>query len=113
MAYGRKWKPSKTQAREFAQKMGEIEQFCSENGISNSYSNDSYYFTLNGTSYRVSNHSVESSYKNSGGKYHQDGRNDETVYIHASKKRIMEIYTNLQNGLQLDNKGNVKAIARD
>ena len=112
MAYGR-WKPSKSAAIEFAQKMGEIDAFCNENGISASRSNDSYYFTLNGKNYRVSNHSIEASnakaYDWKGEqireKYHDDVRDDETVYIHASKTRIIEIYNDLKNGYELDGRG--------
>lgn len=54
-----KWRPSKTAKREFAEKMEEIEKFCTEHGISASASKDSYYFVLNGKNYRVSNHSIE------------------------------------------------------
>ena len=62
---------------------------------------DSYYFTINNQKYRVSNHTVEASnsaafdsttgtYKRS--LYHPDGREDDTVYIHAGKTRIIEIF---------------------
>lgn len=113
MAYGRKWKPSKTKAREFAQEMEEIEMFCIENKIEKSRAGDSYYFNIDGTNYRVSNHSIEASnrraYDSDGNKirekYHADGRDAETVYIHASKTRIVEIYTDLQNGWKLDGRG--------
>ena len=33
MGYHRKWKPSKTAAREFAGTMDKIKSFCYENGI--------------------------------------------------------------------------------
>ena len=46
--YKYKWKPSKTKAKEFAKTMQEIDSFCQENGISQSLSSDSYYFTING-----------------------------------------------------------------
>lgn len=104
MAY--KWKPSKSAARAFAQQMREIEDYCIENNISSSYNNDSYYFTINGQNYRVSNHSVEASRRNSGGKYHQDGRSDEVIYIHASKSRLIEIHQALLRGEKLDGNGN-------
>ena len=97
-----KWKPSKAAKRDFAEKMKEIEVFCEKNNISQSSRGDSYYFTINGINYRVSNHSVESSPK-----WHC-GRRDDTVYIHASKTRIIEIYNNLRKGLKLDGKGNIK-----
>lgn len=106
-AYGRKWKPSKTAAREFSQKMNEIDKFCKDNNISQSLSSDSYYFTINGQEYRVSNHSVEASNRNSHGKYHSDGRKDDVIYIHASKTRIMDIYNALKDGKQLDGRGNI------
>lgn len=97
----RKWKPSKTTKREFAEKMREIEDFCTENGIRSSLSNDSYYFTVDDINYRISNHSIEASNRGAFDEltgeqkrelYHQNGREDNTVYIHASKTRIIEIY---------------------
>ena len=97
----RKWKPSKTTTREFAEKMREIEDFCTENGIRSSLSNDSYYFTVDDINYRISNHSIEASNRGAFDEltgeqkrelYHQNGREDNTVYIHASKTRIIEIY---------------------
>lgn len=115
MAY-RKWTPSKTAKREFAQKMNEIDDFCREHGIQQSASSDSYYFSINGKSYRVSNHSVEASnaraFTNLGEqireKYHPDGREEDVIYIHASKTRIKEIYNNLVAGYELDGRGNIK-----
>lgn len=102
-----RWKPSKTARREFAQKMGAIDKYCQENNISQSATNDSYYFEVNGQRYRVSNHSVETSYINSGGKYHTDGREDDVKYIHAGKTRIIEIHKNLLAGKELDGNGNI------
>lgn len=96
-----KWKPSKTALKEFAKKMDEIDEFCKNNGISQSTSSDSYYFDIDGQSYRVSNHSVESS------KYH-NGRKEGVIYIHASKTRIIEIYENLKAGKKLDGFGKIK-----
>ena len=115
MAY-RKWKPSKTAKREFAQKMNEIDEFCKEHGIHQSSSSDSYYFTLNGKDYRVSNHSVEASNARASTdlgekireKYHPNGREEDVIYIHASKTRIKEIYNNLVAGYELDGRGNIK-----
>ena len=115
MAY--KWKPSKSAKREFAKTMQEIEDFCIENNISKSKNSDSYYFTLNGTNYRVSNHTIEASNaaaydKNTGEKlretYHEDKRKEDTVYIHAGKTRLIEIYNDLKAGYELDGKGNRK-----
>ena len=111
----RNWKPSRSKAREFARKMDEIDDFCSLNGISQSASSDSYYFTVNGRRYRVSNHSVESSNRGAfvdGVKvrelYHEGGRKDDVTYIHASKTRIIEIYQDILNGYELDGNGNRK-----
>lgn len=113
----KKRSPSKTAKREFAKKMQEINDFCTEHGIYASRTNDSYYFTINDVSYRVSNHSVETSNKAaydevSGIKrrplYHDDGRKDDTVYIHAGKSRIIEIYNDLEAGFKLDGRGNRK-----
>lgn len=113
----RKWKPSRAAAKEFAEKMREIEAFCAEHDITASLSNDSYYFTLNGVKYRVGNHSVEASnaaaYDSLTGEkrrelYHEGGREADTVYIHAGKARIMEIYNDLAAGYELDGRGNRK-----
>lgn len=117
-AYGR-WKPSKSQAREFAEKMRQIDEFCAENGISQSRSGDSYYFEINGQKYRVSNHAVESrkgkiiGWDDATGapirEEMPDGwttRDDDVVYIHAGKTRIMDIYNDLKAGKKLDGNGN-------
>ena len=115
MAYGYKWKPSKTAAREFARKMDEIADFCESHGIHQSARGDSYYFMIGGVEYRVSNHSIEASnrhaYDEETGEqirelYHEGGRRDDVVYIHASKTRIIEIYNDLLNGYKLDGRGN-------
>lgn len=116
MGYKRKWKPSKAKIKEFKNQMTEIEQFCIDNGIISSKTNDSYYFTLNGKNYRVSNHTIEQSNKkayNEFGQqireeYHKDGRQENTIYITASKTRIIEIYNNLKNGYELDKRGYIK-----
>ena len=117
--HGYRWKPSKTARREFAIKMEEIDKFCEENDISCSASKDSYYFEVNGQKYRVSNHSVEKSnaeaygvdpftgfYEKKRELYHPEGREDDTIYIHASKTRIIEIYNDLLSGHKLDGRGN-------
>ena len=114
MAYRKKWKPSKSVAREYAEQMDRISAFCAANGISASASMDSYYFTLHGQKYRVSNHSIEAS--NAGAvnwcgertraAYHPGGREPDTIYIHAGKTRIMEIYDDLRDGKRLDGRGN-------
>lgn len=111
--YSHRWKPSKTAIREFAQKMDEIDDFVAKNGISQSANSDSYYFTINGKDYRVSNHSVEASnrgaYDQFGNQrrmlYHPGGRDKDTIYIHAGKTRIKDIYNDLMAGWELDGKG--------
>lgn len=112
MAY--KWRPSKSAAREFAQSMDEIRDFCAENNISQSLRGDSYYFTIDGQDYRVSNHTVEASneaaYNWAGEQirdlYHEGGREKGTIYIHAGKTRIRQIYADLLAGKKLDGRGN-------
>ena len=114
MGYGYKWKPSKKKTREFVQKMDETQAYCDKNGISYSASMDSYYFEINGKKYRVSNHSIEASNRKSRNaegqylreKYHPDKKENDIIYIHASKTRLIEIHTNLLAGEQLDGKGN-------
>lgn len=110
-----KYKPSKKRIKEFISKMDEIAKFCEENTISTSSTNDSYYFSINGINYRVSNHTINQSNRkafNQFGvqvreKYHNDEKDDNTVYITASKTRIIEIYNNLKNGKLLDRRGHV------
>ena len=110
-----RWKPSKSAAREFAAKMNEIEKFCEENGIDSSLMQDSYYFTSNGQKYRVSNHTVAASnrgaYNVDGeqvrGLYHPNGEEDDTIYITASKTRLIEIYTAPKAGKKLNRRGKV------
>lgn len=117
MGFGYRYKPSKTKIREYAEKMDRIDDFCSKNNISKSENSDSYYFEINGQKYRVSNHSVESSNRGAYEEgtheqirelYHPEGREKDTIYIHAGKTRIMEIYENLKAGKELDGRGNVK-----
>lgn len=103
--YKFKFKPSRKQAKEFAILMDEIYEFCREHGID--ASRDSCYFIVNGQKYRVSNHSVETSNAHSNGRYHCDGRRDDTIYIHASKTRIIEIYNNLVAGKKLNGRGEI------
>ena len=117
MAYGRKWKPSRTAAREYAQTMDALQAYCDEHGIRYSGSMDSYYFSIDGHEYRVSNHSVESSNARAVNElgervresYHPGGRQADVIYIHAGKTRIREIYEDLSAGYQLDGRGNRKA----
>ena len=111
-----RWKPSRTKAKEFAQKMKEIDDFCNENNIVQSSSSDSYYFEINGQKYRVSNHTVDASNRgaydeltgsNKRELYHLNGEKDDTIYITAGKTRIMDIYNNLKEKKKLDRRGNV------
>ena len=107
---------SKNYKREFAQTMEKIRVFCHENGIQYSATMDSYYFSVDGQAYRVSNHSVEASNqaaRNAQGdflrdEYHPGGRRENVVYIHAGKTRIIEIYKDIVNGYELDGRGNRK-----
>ena len=105
------YKPSRTKRTQFAK---EMKDFCTKNNIIASRNNDSYYFTLNDISYRVSNHTIEASnkaafdidtgmYKRD--LYHETERKDDTVYIHAGKTRIMDIYNDLKAGYKLNGKG--------
>lgn len=115
-----RWRPSRSKAREFAETMRRIEDFCDENGIIRSSSSDSYYFTINGERYRVSNHTQrasdrgmyrngekvrESYHRNEDGSYEYDREHE----ITAGKTRIIEIYTALANGKKLDKRGYVIA----
>lgn len=92
-----------------------IDDYCASRRIKRSRGGDSYYFTLRGRKYRVSNHSVEASnrgaYNAVEGKvrepYHPGGREKDTVYIHAARGRIIEIYENLKAGRQLDGRGKI------
>lgn len=111
-----KWKPSKKAAQEYGETMREIDEFCTTNNISKSRSNDSYYFTHNGVNYRVSNHTIESSNARAVDMetgetireaYH-GGREANTVYIHAGKTRIIDIYKDIVFGYDLDSRGNRK-----
>lgn len=111
------WKPSKSKRREFAMKMQEIERFCTEHGISQSASGDSYYFTINGERYRVSNHTqaqsdrgmyrngekIRESYHRLSGGYEYDRAHE----ITAGKTRIIEIYNALASGKHVDKRGYV------
>ena len=105
--------PSKSAKREFAKTMQEIEDFCEKNDISSSRSNDSYYFSINGQKYRVSNHTVEASNQNAFDRwgeqirelYHPDGREADVIYITAGKTRIRQIYNDIKAGKILDGRG--------
>ena len=109
-----RWKPSKTRAREFAQQMDSIRNYCDENGIDYSCSMDSFYFSINGEEYRVSNHTQAASDR---GMYSWDGtklrdsyhetRYDRDHEITASKTRIIDIHQALLAGKKLDKRGYV------
>ena len=89
----RKWQPSKTAKHEFAQTMQKIDDFCSKNGIEQSKNSDSYYFSIGGQKYRVSNHTIESSNNKAfnflgeqvRNLYHDPERKNDIIYIHAGK----------------------------
>ena len=114
--YGRKWKPSKKKVEEFVQKMDEVQAFCLEKDIGFSSKMDSFYFTVGGKKYRVSNHTVAASNRKATNflgeqvreLYHPNGLEDDTVYITAGKTRLIEVYNNILTGKKLDKRGNVK-----
>lgn len=111
--YRKKWTPSKAAKENFVSETEKIIQFCRENGICRSLNGDSYYFILNEKKYRVSNHSIEASnraaYDALTGEKKRDlyhgQREEDTIYIHAGKLRIIEIYNDLKNGYELDGRG--------
>jgi hypothetical protein len=76
----------------------DIEQFCWENRINKC--NNSFYFTIRGRRYRVSDHSLyERSNKN---------KHIERCYnIVAKPERIGEIYEALKTGKKIDVRGNI------
>jgi hypothetical protein len=103
---------SRTKAREYAQKMEEIEDFCRNNGISASRNLDSFYFTVNNIKYRVSNHTIQASNRGmrdslTGERlresYHK--HDDDLVCITAGKTRIEQVYNDIQAGHKLDKRG--------
>lgn len=106
-------KQTKRQKLETSDDLREIHEFCEANGIKHSATMDSYYFRLYGKYYRVSNHTVERSNKNAyswDGKplrkeYHPKGRDKDTIYIHAGKTRIFQIYNDLKAGKMLNGHG--------
>lgn len=108
------YKPSKTEAVEFANKMKEISEYCIHNGIDSSISKDSYYFSVNGTRYRISNHTIAKSNKEAfrdgikmRDEYHPEGEEEDTVYITASKTRLIEIHKAILDGKALNRRGRV------
>ena len=114
----RRFKPSRTNAREFAEKMDVVSEFCAEHNISHSRAMDSFYFCIRGQSYRVSNHTVEASNRAAFGdlgqtrELYHSARDADTIYIHASKTRIIEIYENLAAGHEIDGRGNAKEVSQ-
>ena len=111
-----RYKPSRARAREFARQMDEIRDYCDSHGIDYSRSMDSYYFTIRGERYRVSNHTQAASDR---GMYSWDGtklrdsyhttRFDREHEITAGKTRIISIHQALLAGKKLDKRGNVVA----
>jgi hypothetical protein len=103
---------SRTKAREYAQKMEEIEDFCRANGISASRRLDSFYFRIGGVKYRVSNHTIEASnrgmYDSLTGEKKRNAYHDseeDLVCITAGKTRIEQVYNDLKAGHKLDKRG--------
>ena len=115
MSYGR-WKPSRAKAKEYAEKMNEVQAFCDTHGIRYSGTMDSYYFTLGGQRYRVSNHTIKASNRKA---YHFDelsgqkfkvrdeyhGTDESLICFTVSKTRLPEIYEALAAGKTLDKRG--------
>ena len=77
----------------------QLRAFCQEHGIAHSQSFQSFYFTLGGQKFRLSNHSVELA--NLGRTLmqlplvHPEGREADVIYIHAPKEQLIPIYTQL------------------
>ena len=118
MAYG-KWKPSRAKAREYVEKLDEVQAFCDEHAIRYSGTMDSYYFSINGQQYRVSNHTVAASNSKAyrldemtgemvkvREKYHNP--EDDVICITAGKTRLIEVYNNILTGKKLDKRGKIK-----
>lgn len=103
---GYRYSQDKDKKRGFAANMERIDKFCQNNGIRKSACSESYYFTINGQKYRVSNHSVEESnakaYSSTGEMvrplYHPEGELDDVIYIRAGKNKIIEIYKSIRAG---------------
>jgi len=106
-------KPTKHQKQERMDELREIHDFCEANGIKHSATMDSFYFRLYGQYYRVSNHSIEASNSHAYAwdgtplrqEYHPEGRSKDTIYIHAGKARIYQIYNDLKAGKVLNGHG--------
>ena len=118
MAY--KYRPSAAARAEFGEKMRAIADFCAAHDITVSTAGDSYYFTVGGVEYRVSNHTVAASnrhaYDDFGNQvrdlYHPDGERRDVVYITAGKTRIIDIYNDICAGYKLDRRGKIKIKQR-
>ena len=109
---GYKYKVSKSKSREYAEKMDPIKNYCDANQINYSESMDSFYFTVNGEKYRISNHTVNASNKAAFDEmgnqirefYHSD--NEGYICIFASKTRLIEIHSKIISGIAIDVRGN-------
>ena len=98
-----------------------IDIFCETNNIRHNKNYDSFYFTIQDTEYRISNHSIDSSihYDKKQRKvinHHIDGNEfknspdycNQVKCYYASQNRLEKIYRDIQAGLQLDNHGRRK-----
>ena len=74
--------------------MKQIDEFCEHHHILQSNGSDSYFFTIRGKPYVVSNRKREVP--------------EDTSFILASKIRIREIYEDLMQGRDLDHRGRKK-----
>lgn len=108
---GFRYKPSRANAREFAQTMDKINDFCAIHGIAHSLSSDSYYFSHAGNRYRVSNHTLQASdrgMRNATGEKIRDSyhaADENLICITAGKIRLIQIYTDIIAGYKLDKRG--------
>lgn len=112
---GYKYKPSKAQKAAYVDQLKNLETFCTNNNIQRSTRGDSFYFTIDGKNYRVSNHTVAAS---DTGMYRQAFNGevikvresyhpaiDDKVCITAGKTRIEQIYNDLKAGFTLNKRG--------
>ena len=106
--------PSKERRKKDAIK---LESFCRENAIIKSETGKSYYFSMAGKKYRVSNHTIADSNRGAYGKngkkrrrlYHDAEADSNLICINVSKpdKNIYRIYNSLKRGAVVDAYGEV------
>lgn len=79
------------------ERLQELEEFCWVNNINKC--NDSYYFTLSGRRYRVSDHSLCERKK--------VGKVEHCYSIVVSPDHLEEVFTALKQGKRVDVRGNI------